>query len=81
VLGGVQRQLGATLLSPFVRQRLGTFVAKENADDLAVLTGLIDAGRVVPAVDRVLPLESAAEALQLLLDGAVRGKVVLSISR
>lgn len=81
VLGGVQRQLGATLLSPFVRQRLGTFVAKENADDLAVLTGLIDAGRVVPAVDRVLPLESAAAALQLLLDGAVRGKVVLSISR
>jgi NADPH:quinone reductase-like Zn-dependent oxidoreductase len=81
VLGGVQRQLGATLLSPFVRQRLGTFVAKENADDLAVLTGLIDAGRVVPAVDRVLPLESAAEALQLLLDGAVRGKVVLSTSR
>lgn len=79
LLGGVQRQLGAALLSPFVRQRLGTFVCKENADDLAVLTGLMDAGRVVPAVDRVLPLESAADALQLLLDGAVRGKLVLSV--
>ena len=79
VLGGIQRQLGATVLSPFVRQRLGTFVCKENAADLAVLTELIDAGRVTPAVDRVLPLESAADALQLLVDGAVRGKLVLSL--
>ncbi|MCW2679466.1 MAG: Alcohol dehydrogenase zinc-binding domain protein [Frankiales bacterium] len=80
ILGGVQRQLGASLLSPFVRQRLGTFVCKENATDLAVLTGLIDAGRVTPAVDRVLPLSSANEALQLLLEGSVRGKLVLTVS-
>ena len=80
LLGGVQRQLGASLLSPFVRQRLGTFVCKENAADLAVLTGLIDAGKVIPAVDQVLPLTSATKALQLLLDGAVRGKLVLAVS-
>ncbi len=78
VLGGVQRQLGATLLSPFLRQRLGTFVCKENAGDLAVLTGLIDSGQVTPAVHRVLPLESAAQAVELLLAGSVRGKLVLS---
>jgi NADPH:quinone reductase-like Zn-dependent oxidoreductase len=79
VLGGLQRQLAATVLSPFVRQRLGTFVCKENAADLAILTGLLDAGQVTPAVDQVLPLASAAQALQLLLDGAVRGKLVLSV--
>jgi NADPH:quinone reductase-like Zn-dependent oxidoreductase len=79
MLGGVQRQLGATLLSPFVRQKLGTFVCKENATDLAVLTGLIDSGQVTPAVHRVLPLESAAEALELLLAGSVHGKLVLSV--
>ena len=79
VLGGLQRQLGATLLSPLVRQRLGTFVCTENADDLAVLAQLVDTGQVVPAVDRVLPLTSAAQALQLLVDGAVRGKLVLSV--
>ncbi len=78
VLGGVQRQIGATLLSPFVRQRLLTFVCKENAGDLAVLRDLVDGGRIRPAVDRVLPLERAADALQLLLDGSVRGKVVLT---
>ncbi len=80
LLGGVQRQLGATLLSPFLRQRLGTFVCKENSDDLAVLTGLIDNGKMTPAVDRVVPLASANEALQLLLDGSVRGKLVLAVS-
>ena len=79
VLGGVQRQLGATLLSPFVRQRLGTFVCKENSADLAELTELIDSGRVTPAVDRVLPLASASKALELLVAGAVRGKLVLSV--
>ena len=79
VLGGIQRQLGAMLLSPFVRQRLGTFVCRENAADLAVLTGLIDSGQVTPALDRVVPLESAQEAIALLLGGSVRGKLVLSV--
>jgi NADPH:quinone reductase-like Zn-dependent oxidoreductase len=79
VLGGLHRQLGAAILSPLLRQRLGTFVCKENAADLAVLSTLIDAGQVAPAVDRVLPLASAGQALQLLLDGAVRGKLVLSV--
>ena len=79
VLGGLQRQLGATLLSPFLRQRLGTFVCNENAADLAVLTGLVDAGQLVPAIDRVLPLTAAATALQQLVDGAVRGKLVLCV--
>lgn len=80
VLGGLQRPLGATLLSPFLHQRLGTFVCKEHADDLAALTGLVDAGQVTPPLDRVLPLAAAGTALQLLLDGAVRGKLVLSVT-
>ncbi len=79
VLGGVQRQLGATLLSPLLRQSLGMFVCKENAADLSVLAGLIDSGQVTPSVHRVLPLEQATQALQLLVDGVVRGKLVLSV--
>jgi NADPH:quinone reductase-like Zn-dependent oxidoreductase len=78
VLGGIQRQIGATLLSPFVRQRLLTFVCRANADDLAALRDLVDAGQIRPAVDRVLPLDRAADALRMLLDGPVRGKVVLT---
>ena len=33
-LGGIDRQLRALLLSPLVSQKLGTFIASENSDDL-----------------------------------------------
>jgi NADPH:quinone reductase-like Zn-dependent oxidoreductase len=35
--GGIDRQLRASMLSPFVHQKLGTFVAKANGEDLVVL--------------------------------------------
>ncbi|MGY1743446.1 MULTISPECIES: NAD(P)-dependent alcohol dehydrogenase [unclassified Blastococcus] len=77
---GIRRQLRAQLLSPFTRQRLGTFIASEDAADLAVLRGHLEAGRVTPAVDRVFPLEQTAAALRHLLDGAARGKVVVAVA-
>lgn len=79
VLGGLQRQLGAALLSPLLQQRLTTFVCTENAADLESLTEFIDHGQVTTAVDRVLPLAAAPDALVLLLDGSVRGKVALYV--
>ena len=47
-LGGSDRQIRALALSPFVSQKLGTFVASENADDLIVLRDLIEAGKLEP---------------------------------
>jgi len=38
--GGIHRQLGAMLVSLFVRQRLGTFIAKHNRADLDALRRL-----------------------------------------
>lgn len=79
LLGGTDRMLRAQLWSPFVRQSLMGFVSSENAEDLVALRDLIEAGQVTPAVDRILPLDDAAEALRLLTAGEVRGKVVVSI--
>ncbi len=42
---------------------------------------LFDSGRLEVVVDRVLPLEAAADAHRLLESGAVTGKLVLEISR
>jgi NADPH:quinone reductase-like Zn-dependent oxidoreductase len=78
-LGGTDRQLRAMALSPFVRQSLGTFVASENAPDLAVLAELVEAGSLTPAVDRTFPLEEVPAAMQHLLEGRARGKVVITI--
>jgi NADPH:quinone reductase-like Zn-dependent oxidoreductase len=78
-LGGSDRQIRATLLSPFVSQQLGTFVASENAKDLVTLRELIQAGTVTPVIDRTYPLAEVAAAIRYLLDGQARGKVVITV--
>jgi NADPH:quinone reductase-like Zn-dependent oxidoreductase len=76
-LGGTDRQVRAMALSPFVSQRLGTFIASETSADLDTVTALVEAGQVTPAADRTYPLSGAAEALRDLRAGRVRGKVVV----
>ncbi|MEA2282414.1 MAG: hypothetical protein QOK21_3021 [Solirubrobacteraceae bacterium] len=76
--GGIHRQLGAMVLTLFVRQRLGTFIAKTNSTDLDTLRALIEAGSVTPAVDRVIALEEVPGAIRDLIAGRVSGKVVIA---
>jgi NADPH:quinone reductase-like Zn-dependent oxidoreductase len=78
-LGGIDRQLRALVLSPFVRQKLGTWVSTEREQDLETLRELLEAGKVTPVVDRTYPLSEAAEAIRYLRDGHARGKVVLTV--
>jgi NADPH:quinone reductase-like Zn-dependent oxidoreductase len=78
-LDGLDRQLRAVLLSPFVGQKLGFFVNKENAADLTALRELIEAGRVRPTVDRAYPLAEVPAAIRRLHDGQVTGKLAVTI--
>lgn len=78
-LGGSDRQLRAAVLSPFVSQKLGTFISSENAGDLVALKGLIEAGQVTPAVERTYPLAEVAGAIRHMLDGRARGKLVVEV--
>lgn len=77
--GGMHRTIGALLLSPFVRQRLTNFIARQRAGDLERLTVLIESGDVVPALDTTYPLERATEALELLERGQARGKYAVRV--
>jgi NADPH:quinone reductase-like Zn-dependent oxidoreductase len=79
LLGGSDRQIRAKLVSPFVRQQLGTFVATENAADLIALGELIEDGKVTPAIDRTYPLADVAVAIRHMLDGKARGKLVICV--
>ena len=79
-LGGSDRQLRALLLSPFVEPEAGHVRRTENHEDLIVLTELIEAGKVTPAIDRTYPLAEAAEAIRYLRDGHARGKVVITVA-
>ena len=47
-------------------------------DDLAALMQLIQQGKIKPVVDKVLPLEEAAEGLRLIQDREIFGKVVVT---
>jgi NADPH:quinone reductase-like Zn-dependent oxidoreductase len=75
--GGIHRQLGAMVLSPFVRQRLGTFVAKPNRADLDTLRAMIETGALTPVIDRVIALDGVPDAIRDLTAGHVRGKIVV----
>jgi len=50
-----------------------------NAEDLVFMKGLIEAGKIVPVIDRTFPLSEAAEAFQYYSDGRSKGKVVLTM--
>jgi NADPH:quinone reductase-like Zn-dependent oxidoreductase len=78
-LGGTDRQLRAMMLSPFVGQKLGTFVNKENHEDLIVLKELIESGKVTPVIDRTYTLAEVPEAIRYLEEGHARGKVVITM--
>jgi NADPH:quinone reductase-like Zn-dependent oxidoreductase len=78
-LGGSDRQIRASLLSPLVSQKLGTFVASENARDLKALGELVQSGKLAPAVDRTYPLSETPAAVRYLQEGHARGKVVVAV--
>lgn len=77
--GGMNRQLRALVLSPFVRQRLTMFLGKVRSSDLERLTELIEAGTVTPSLDRTYPLDRVPEAIDHLEAGNVQGKVAITI--
>jgi NADPH:quinone reductase-like Zn-dependent oxidoreductase len=78
-LGGTDRQLRALALSPFVGQKLGTFVSRENHGDLIVLKELIEAGKITPVIDRAYPLSDVPNAIRYMREGRARGKVVITV--
>jgi NADPH:quinone reductase-like Zn-dependent oxidoreductase len=77
--GGMNRQLRALLLSPFVGQRFAVFVAKERASDLDRLADFLEAATVTPTVDGTYPLDRVPEAMRHLAAGQVRGKVAITL--
>jgi NADPH:quinone reductase-like Zn-dependent oxidoreductase len=80
--GGVQA-LQVALLGPLLsrigRKKVCFFIANINHKDLAVLGGLLAAGKVVPVIDRRYPLSSTPEALRYLAEGHAQGKIVLTV--
>jgi NADPH:quinone reductase-like Zn-dependent oxidoreductase len=76
---GLSRQVKALSLSPFVSQRLRTFVATHNREDLAALRDLVEAGKLAPVIDRRYELSEVPEALRYQGEGHSQGKIVITV--
>lgn len=62
-------------------QKIGFMgIAKPNQKDLDFIKELLEAGKVVPVIDRIYPLSEVPEALRYLREGHARGKVVITIT-
>jgi NADPH:quinone reductase-like Zn-dependent oxidoreductase len=80
--GGVQ-MLQAMLLAPLLSligsKKMCFSVAKIHSKDLVLLKDLLEAGKVVPVIDRHYPLSDVAEAFRYLEEGHAQGKVVITV--
>jgi NADPH:quinone reductase-like Zn-dependent oxidoreductase len=77
--GGMNRQFRALALSMFVRNRFAMVVPTERGSDIERLAELIEAGSIVPSIDRTYPLDQAPEAMRRLEAGDVRGKIAITV--
>jgi len=82
--GGSMAQIfQAMLLGPWISmtgsKKMGNFITKPNKKDLVFMKELLEAGKVVPVIDRRYPLSEVAEALRYLEEGHARGKVVITM--
>jgi len=64
--------------SPFMRHKFTFFIAKMNRDDLTILCGLIEEGKVTPVIDRRYPLTETAAAISYVEEGHAPAKVVIT---
>jgi NADPH:quinone reductase-like Zn-dependent oxidoreductase len=78
-LGPLGLMARAVVTNPFTGQRLGSFLASENREDLAALAELLEDGTITPVIDRTDTLAETAEAIRYLEEGHARGKVVITV--
>jgi NADPH:quinone reductase-like Zn-dependent oxidoreductase len=76
---GGGRVIGAHVLNRFVSHRLRPFIVSPKLEDLVVLKGLIEAGKVTPVIDRAYPLSEASQAIGHVGGGHARGKVAVTV--
>jgi NADPH:quinone reductase-like Zn-dependent oxidoreductase len=78
-IGPLRGPIKESILSRFVSQKFLFFVADLNKEDLAVLSELMQSGKVKPVIDRRYKLAQTAEAIRYLEQGHARGKVVITL--
>jgi NADPH:quinone reductase-like Zn-dependent oxidoreductase len=81
--GSTTQMFQAMLLGPLLsrngNQKMGNMLARPNQKDLAFLKELLEAGKIVPVIDRCYPLSEVPEAIRYLEEGHAKGKIVITV--
>lgn len=81
--GPMSRILQVLLAAPWFawreKKKLGVLVHKPNHNDQLVWSTLVEAGQIIPVIDRNFPLRDAARALAYFGEGRAIGKVIISM--
>lgn len=78
-IGPLMPVIRASVVAPFVDQKMGFFIAQLEPGDLKFLGDLMQSGQVTPVIDRRFALNEAAQAMEYLETGRARGKVVVDV--
>jgi NADPH:quinone reductase-like Zn-dependent oxidoreductase len=84
--GGSMAQLfQALLLGPWMsmtgRNEMGNLAARPNQKDLVFMKELLEAGKVVPVIERRYSLDETVEAIRYVEEGHARGKVIITVDQ
>jgi NADPH:quinone reductase-like Zn-dependent oxidoreductase len=77
--GGIGRQLRAMVRSPFTKQRLTTFISKEDFHFMESLADAMARGDVVPTIGQRFRLDEVPDALRQLAAGRLSAKTAIII--
>jgi len=79
LIGPLVGPIKLLMLSPFVSQEMGTFLAELNQKDLTALADLMQSGKVTPVIDKRYKLSELPQAIEYLEQGHARGKVIIAV--
>ena len=84
MVGGAMAQVyEAMILGPVISmtgsKKMGNLAAMSSQEDLVFMKELLEAGKVVPVIDRRYPLSEVAQALRYYGEGYSQGKVVVTV--
>ncbi len=78
--GGMSYVAKSFLLSLFLPQHAGMYLATPNSKDLLALKELTETGKLTPVIDKTFPMADTPAAFRYLEKEHARGKVVIAIS-
>jgi NADPH:quinone reductase-like Zn-dependent oxidoreductase len=78
-LAPADRMLKGLFLSPFISQKIHTFVSRDDTESVTMLGEMARAGTIRPLIERRYALEDAAQAIRHVGEGRARGKVTIQV--